>query len=170
MDNKGQVWIETVLYTIVILAIIAIVLSFTIPKINEGKDRLVIEQSIDALKNLDKSIYDAGRQTGNVRIVQFSLKRGTLFFNPASKNITLVIDGLTSIYSQPGQTIQDGEVGVTSVEGSKTHSIVLTLTYPESLPFRYEDEMGEVKVNSASLPYTFSIENTGSYVNIKESQ
>ena len=39
----GQVWIETVLYTIVGLAIIGIVLGFAMPKINQAKDNALIE-------------------------------------------------------------------------------------------------------------------------------
>lgn len=167
-NNQAQVWIETVLYTVVILAIIAIVLSFTIPKINEGKDKLVIEQSITALKNLDRSIYDAARQTGNIRIVEFSLKRGNLHFYPNRGNITLTIGGLTSIYSEDGQVVYDGEVEMISTSGAKSNSINLTISYPANLPIQYKGKNDYVKINPSSLPYRFSIENTGTSINIKE--
>jgi len=168
INKKAQIWVETVLYTVVILSIIAIVLSFAIPKIDQGRDRLIIEQSIGALKNLDETIYDAARQNGNIRVIEFSLKRGTLDFDMAHNNITLHIQGLKSIYSEPNETIKDGDVLIKSVEGQKTNEIYLTISYQNSIDLKFEGQDNLVSLPSASLPYTFSIENINSVINITE--
>jgi type II secretory pathway pseudopilin PulG len=168
--NKAQIWVETVLYTIVILSIIAIVLSFAIPKIDEGRDRLVIEQTIDALKTFDESIYDAAKQNGNIRIIEINLKRGNLYFDMANDNITINIQGLKSVYSEPGVPIKNGNIELLFIKGQKMNEINLTLSY--GLNLTYEGSDNSIKISSASLPYTFSIESifdgSKSYIDITE--
>ena len=77
MVKKAQIWIETVLYTLIGLALIGIVLTIVTPKINEQKDRSVIEQSIEALNNFDSKITETlDRGGGNVRSIPvFSIKK-----------------------------------------------------------------------------------------------
>jgi len=170
MDRKAQVWIETVLYTVIILAIIAIVLSFALPKINSNKEKVIIEQSIEALKNLDRSINDAARQSGNQRIVEFSLKVGELTFDARDdrEKISLKIDNLENLYSENGREIQNGNVVIVSNEGLNTNDITITLDYSGKLDIQYEGREEEVKINSADAPYSFSIENTNGIINITE--
>ena len=55
--KDGQVWVETVIYTLIGLAIIALVLTAALPKINAKKDEMMIEQSIEALGNIDSKVY-----------------------------------------------------------------------------------------------------------------
>ena len=38
--HKGQVWVETVLYTLIGLALIGVVLAIITPKINETRDKI----------------------------------------------------------------------------------------------------------------------------------
>ena len=54
--KKGQVWIETVIYTLIGISLIALVLAFVMPKLNEKKDKLVIEQAAGALRELESKI------------------------------------------------------------------------------------------------------------------
>ena len=58
-DSRGQVWVETVTYTLIALVLIGLVLSFTKPKIEELQDRTLIEQSIQVLKELDVAIKES---------------------------------------------------------------------------------------------------------------
>ena len=44
-DKKAQVWIETVIYTLIALALIGTVLAFVKPKIQEIQDKIVKIQS-----------------------------------------------------------------------------------------------------------------------------
>ena len=54
--KKGQVWIETVVYTLIGLSIIAIILTMAMPQIDKMKDKSVVEQTATALNELDKKI------------------------------------------------------------------------------------------------------------------
>ena len=47
--KKGQIWVETVIYTLIAFAMIGLALSFVKPKIDEIQDRGIIEQSITLL-------------------------------------------------------------------------------------------------------------------------
>ena len=47
---KGQIWVETVLYTLIALALIGITLAFVMPKINESKNNLIVEQTISSFR------------------------------------------------------------------------------------------------------------------------
>ena len=58
MNLKGQVWIETVVYILIGLALIAIVLAFVMPRINEEKNKAIVEQTIKALSVLDDKINE----------------------------------------------------------------------------------------------------------------
>ena len=44
--SKGQIWVETMVYTLIAFALIGIVLMFVKPKIEEIQDTSIIEQSI----------------------------------------------------------------------------------------------------------------------------
>ena len=45
-NYKGQVWIETVVYTLIAFAILGAILGFAKPKIEQLQDKSIIEQSI----------------------------------------------------------------------------------------------------------------------------
>ena len=72
MKSKGQIWLETVIYILIGLAIIGLVLEFVTPKINEKRDRIVVEQSVAALNIFDskiKEVIESGAY--NKRVLEF---------------------------------------------------------------------------------------------------
>jgi len=163
-NKNAQVWIETVLYTIIGLAIIGILLAFVMPKINQTKDNLVVEQSIDALKIIDKKIKEISSETGSRGKVDLKLKRGYLYIDSINDEINITIEDLSALYSESGISIQDGNVNITSQEGQKRNSIFLTVFYAENITYNGKDE--NKKINSAALPYVLVIENKGSNIDI----
>lgn len=159
MKNKGQIWIETVLYTLIGLSLIGLVLAFVTPKITEAKDRLVVEQTINSLNALDERISSVLQAPGNRRLIDFTMKRGELYFNSSSNEINFLIKDLKKPYSQPGVEIQIGRVKILSETGQKTSSVSLKINYQNDLNFAGTDELR--KFNPAATPYKFSIENLG---------
>lgn len=165
MINKrqtGQVWIETVIYTIIGLALIGTVLAFVSPKINETRDKIVVEQSIEAMQTLDAKVQEViGEGIGSKRVIQeFNLKRGDLTVDPADDSIRLKISDLKTLYSESGSTLNFGRVALTSRKGQKVNEVEMVLNYITSSAIRYGDLANEVKViNAASTPYKISIEN-----------
>ena len=159
MDRNriAQIWIETVLYTIVGLAIIGIVLAFVIPKVNQSKDNIIVEQSITSLKQLDSKINDVARQKGNIGRVDLNIKRGYLYINSSGDKIMFIVDGLTSLYSEPNVSITDGDLKLLSIKGQKTNTVYLTLDYRLNITFNGKDV--EKKITAANLAYKLLIEN-----------
>ena len=159
--KKGQVWIETVIYILVGLSLISLILAFAIPKVNEKRDRAIIEQMINSLVVLDgkiNEVIDAGED--NRRIVDFSMKTGSLYFDSSNERISFILDELNKPYSEPGVKIPLGRVIVETIKKQKTFNINLSLEYPGTdLTFQGRNDLK--KFNPASIPYKFSIENKG---------
>lgn len=166
--KRGQVWIETVLYIIIGLAIIGIVLAVVMPKINESKEKIIIEQSKTAMKELDAKIKDVAKQPGNVGRIDFSIRKGELHIDGDGNKIEMVIKGLSALYSEPGVEIEEGVIKIKSEEGLKENNVSLILEY-SSLNIQFNEQDAQIKFSSAPLPYKFSIENKNNYlINIVE--
>ncbi len=128
--KKGQVWIETVLYTVIGLSIIALVLSFAYPKVRAAQENILIEQSIATLNNLDQVITTVNdRGPGNIKTYTFTIKRGKLTVDQWRERITLEIKNMKSEYSEPGVPISEGRVSILTSEGAKAYTITLSLDY-----------------------------------------
>ncbi|MEK6928915.1 MAG: hypothetical protein AABW65_03090 [Nanoarchaeota archaeon] len=166
--KKGQIWVETVLYTLIGLMLIALVLGFMTPKIKETRDNLLIGQSIDTLNLIDSKINEVISQgEGNTRNVDFTMKKGELIINAKDNKIIFKIIGLSKPYSEPGINIPYGRVIMFSEEGAKTSSITLTLDYKNTdIVYNKNDE--EKAFSSAPIPYKFSIRNEENKINIIE--
>lgn len=162
-NKKGQVWIETVLYTLIGLALIGIVLAVATPAINKSKDKIIVEQTIDSLNEWDKKInevIDSG--PGNKRnIASFMMKKGSLFINSPADEVNFVIDDLSAPYSEPGVLIELGKVKLISYEESGEDFVRLSLNYSSIANITYAEKDSAGQFSAASIPYSFDIENTG---------
>lgn len=162
MNKKAQIWIETVIYILLGLVLISLVLAFVTPRINEQKDRTIVEQTIISLNNLDEivnGVINNGRD--NRRIAEFSIKAGELNFNSGNDEIVFILNQLEKPYSQPGVKIPLGRIVVETIEGRKTSSVSLTLPYTNFADLTFAGSENSEKFNPSSLPYKFSIENEG---------
>lgn len=163
-NKHGQIWVETVLYTLIGLALIGVVLAIVTPKINDARDRISVEQTIDSLNVLDERINDVlDRGVGNIRIVpSFSIKRGELFVDSSSDEISFVISNLRKPYSEVGVPINIGRVEVVSEEGQKDSKVTLKIKYEGDTDLIYGGQAEELKkFTPSSTPYRFSIQNLG---------
>src|SRR3989338_5366695 len=121
--KKGQVWIETVIYTLVGLGLIGVVLAFITPKINEYRDRAVIDQTIQSLNVVDQKINEVLQAPLNTRVVEFTLKRGTLVFNATNESLSYTLEDSHVLYSEPDESTALGRITVLTKEGKKTHTV-----------------------------------------------
>lgn len=160
MQKKGQVWIETVLYTLIGLALIGIALGFIMPKINEARDKALVEQAISSLNEVDSKVNEViEKGTGNIRQTEFLMKRGELFINAQSNEIEFLLSGLSAPYSEPGVEINSGRIKILSEMGQKTSTVRLTVSYSANLTYAGADN--DKKFSPASTAYKLSIENKG---------
>lgn len=165
---RGQVWVETVVYTLIGLSLIGLVLALVTPRINEYRDRAVIEQTISSLNIIDAKMNELLQAPGNTRVVDFLLKRGDLFFNATSDQIVYVLDDSKVLYSEPGQPVQVGRIRVLTTKENAANRVELTLSYDVDLD--YEGNTTIKHYSAASVPYRFSFSNRGFISNATSSR
>jgi hypothetical protein len=160
-NNKGQVWIETVIYTLIGLSLIGLVLAIMTPQIKESKDRAIIDKTIESMNLVDSKINEVLQAPGNKRKVELELNKGELYFNSTGDSIYFEMKDSKSKYSEPGVSIGIGRINLTSYKLSKDYRVLLELKYKYNVTFDGKDSLIEKKFSSASVPYNLFIENKG---------
>jgi type II secretory pathway pseudopilin PulG len=157
-DVRGQVWVETVIYTLIGLAIIGLVLAGALPKINQKKDEMTIGRSIEALSEIDNKIYEVSRAVGSRRVVNLEVRKGVFIINPSPghESISWVLDS-SFPYSEVGMTVPFGNINITTTKNGN-YEVELKLSY--NMDLRYLGEV-EKRFDVAPTPYKLAIENKG---------
>ena|SRR3989344_6205731 len=162
MKKKGQIWVETVLYTLIGLAIIGVVLAIVTPKIENTRDRILVEQSIESLNGLNLKINEViDRGKDNVRIPSLRMRQGELYINGSEDKIIFILRGLRKPYSEPEIPIEINDVSVVSEETSGSNNVYLTLDYANFVNITYNRKDMTKKFDASVVPYKFSIKNLG---------
>jgi len=156
--NRGQVWVETVIYTLIGLAVIGLVMAAALPKINARKDEIMIEQSIEALGNIDDKIYEVQRASGNRRVVDLEVRKGSLIVDMEGDTISWELDSRFE-YSESGVSVPLGRLNVVTTSGDPW-KVELTLSYEMDLRFDGSN-FGTHRIDISPTPYKFVIENAG---------
>ncbi len=159
-NSQGQVWIETVIYTLIAFVMIGLVLSFAKPKIEEIQDSTILQQSTEMMKEIDSIILTMGA-AGNQRILEIGIKKGDLKIDGQNDKIIFEMES-QSVYSEPGKEVNDGNIIVLTEEKSEYSLVTLTRNYREDDYDIKIDGNDESKVISkASTSYKLSILNEG---------
>jgi hypothetical protein len=157
--KKGQVWIETVIYTLIAFIMIGLVLSYAQPKIQEAQDQSLIQQSITMMKQIDSTILTMG-PTGNQRILEITIKKGNLNINGVDNKIVFEMES-QAIYSEPGKNINDGSVVILTEEKSGYNLVTLTEDYSKDYDIQFSEGDIIKKISKASTSYKLIILNKG---------
>jgi len=163
-SKSGQIWVETVIYTLIGLTIIGVILAIATPAIERYKDQLVIEQTLSIMNNLDntiKDVRDAG--SGNRRLIpELVIKKGRLDIDTANEEIRYIMEDTRLEYSEPGVMIEQGEMAIFTerIGESKKYNINISLTYSGlNLTYRGTDE--QKTFTTASVAYKITLTNSG---------
>ena len=159
-EKKGQIWIETVIYTLIGLSLIGLVLAILTPQVKEFKDRSVIEQTIDSLNLFDSKVDEVLDAPGNKRKVELTLLKGDFIINSTGNSTIYELAESNSMYSEPGVSVQIGRINVTTTALSKKYRVVLEVKYP-SYNITFEGKDIDERFSAAKLPYNFFIFNNG---------
>ena len=158
-NKKAQIWIETVIYTLIAFVLIGLVLTFVNPKIQEIQVQTLIEQSIEMMNDIDSLIENIGI-AGNSRIIELSIKKGDLYIDGEINKIYFKLDSKYQ-YSEIGADITYGNLVLNTVENDNLMTITLTRDYSPlyNITFGGADE---IKILSKlSTPYKLTITNNG---------
>jgi len=159
MKKRGQVWIETVIYTLIAFVMIGLVLSFAKPKIEEIQDKAIIEQSIGMLKDINNLVLSVNKVAGNQRIIEIGIKKGELKIDGINDNIVFEIESRYA-YSQPGENVFVGDIIAYTQEKGKFNTVTLTSNYSKyNITYKGTDNLKTI--TKSSTPYKITISNIG---------
>ncbi len=157
--HKGQVWVETVIYTLIALVMIGAVLAFAVPKVQEIQDKAIIEQSINSINDINNvilSVVQGG--AGNKRIIEANIKKGLLKIDSANNKIDFEME-TSYVYSEPGRTINLGDIEAITEKVSGAYKVTLKASYNYNITYGGKDE--EKTIEQSPTPYKIIIENKG---------
>jgi len=161
-ERRGQIWVETVVYTLIGITIIGLVLAAIKPKIDEKKDEIAIGQAIEALNDIDSKIYAVQVATGNKRAIELKVGKGEMILNVEEDYISWEMESSFE-YSQEGIDVSLGKMNVTTTSlGSDLWKVRLFLDY-STIDLKYENnnQPPEHKFGSVAVPYKIIVENRG---------
>jgi hypothetical protein len=158
-NRKGQIWVETVIYTLIAFVIIGLVLAYAKPKIEELQDQAIIEQSITMLKDIDSIIGRIGAP-GNQRLVEMGIKKGNLKIDGVNDIIVFEMES-RSTYSEPGEKVVDGNLLITTTKVGKFNLVNITRDYSTECNLTYERKDQLKSLSKTSTSYQLLISNKG---------
>lgn len=169
LKNKGgQVWVETVIYTLIAMVMIGLVLTFVQPKIMELSDRTTVQQSISMMGNINDIILSLSQSSaGNTRKVEINLRAGMLTIDGTNEKIIFNLEKSHYQLSEPNQAdVYYGDILIYTQTFNDLNNISMTLDYDEyNLTYQGADSVGTI--TKASTPYNLFISNNnGAKVNI----
>lgn len=169
--RRGQVWIETMIYTLIGFALIALVLAFAKPKIEQMQDKAVIDQSLNMIESINAEILSVIQNgPGNKRIVTLGIKKGELIINPTENEINFMMNTKLK-YSEIDKEIPIGSVFVTTIKSGSGNQVILKSNYTTDFAgydLKYADAENVKTLSKSSTPYKLSISNEGdSIINLE---
>jgi len=158
-QRKAQIWVETVIYTMIAFLMIGLVLAFAKPKIEETQDKAIIEQSIKLMEEIDLTISEIVQgSAGNKRVMEIGIKKGFLKIDGKNDLLVFEFEGKYT-YSEPGIPISDGNLIILTEQTGKINSVNITRSYDYNLTYEDGDELKSFGKSATS--YTLLISNEG---------
>lgn len=158
-NKQGQVWVETVIYTLIGLSVIGILLAVSTPKINEMKDRLRINEAIDILNQMDTKISEVQSAPSNQRVYDLTINKGKVTIDASNDKIIWTIE-TNYKYSEPGTNFSVGDLKVLTT-GDGFYTVNLTREYDTDLMVNNGVGNQNYVMESASIPYVLTIKSVG---------
>lgn len=166
--KNAQVWVETVLYTLIAFAIIGLVLTYIKPEVEKFQDKSAIKQSITIMSDLDSKISEVVRNgEGNRRVLEISMRKGSLKIDGANDSLIFVFESIYP-YTEPGEPYSEQGVSILTLEKKGKNEITLLNNYSGVLNITYAGKE-ELKLLSQSPTfYRVYLENKGEIAGTSE--
>lgn len=158
--KRGQVWIETVIYTLVALIMIGISLSFIKPKIEEMQDKTILEQSKRVIEDIQEKINSIRDVSGNQRVIDLTVERGVFKIDGIEDSIFFEIETGYE-YSEPGVDITEGNLIINTEKKGEINKVTIKRKYSGEQNITYKDRDEIKQITKGTLPYKISILNNG---------
>ena len=158
-NRRGQIWVETVIYTLIAFALIGLVLGFVRPKIQEIQDEGVIEQSIEIVQEMDLVIRNLGGP-GNQRVIEIGISKGALNIDGTNDRIFFEVESRHA-YSQPGEDVGIGNIVARTESVGDLFDVNLTRSLSDSYNITFQGRDDLRRLSQASTPYRILITDKG---------
>jgi len=131
-NSKAQIWVETVIYTLIGLTIMGIILSVVTPKINQINDRALLSQTKEAMTQINEQVQEILSSTGQQRDILLTVKKGEYFIDGPGNSISFILKGTGAPISEPDQVIKSGEINIlTKTKTSGKYDVYFVLNYSQ---------------------------------------
>ncbi|MEM2956550.1 MAG: hypothetical protein QW041_03205 [Candidatus Pacearchaeota archaeon] len=168
MGKKAVVWISTVLYTLISLAIIAALMAVIQPKVTELKDKYTVEQTVQSLNILDERMMTAKQATGMNLNYRINLDKGALTIDGYNEKIYWNFISKYQ-YSEENKIINVGKIKAVTKPSADLWNVTLSLEYKQHNINITTNGKDEIKtITPAGLPYSLWITNKGIKSGISE--
>ena len=163
MEKRGQIWVETMIYTLIGLTVISAVLGVAIPRINQYTDETILSKTTEAFLTLNKAMTETMTEaTGNRREVEILIRKGEIFFEPNNNYIYYILRGTKFRYSQPDQVIKQGDITTLTKTNGRAYDIYLLLNYTsQNINMTVQGKKANQTLSKASAPYKLLLQNEG---------
>jgi len=163
---KGQIWIETAMYTLIGLAIIGMVLAFAMPKIEASQEKAIVDQTLTAFESLNNVINDViATGPGNTRTYEVQFKKGEFAVDSQKNIVSFSLKDMKSPYSQPNRTIESGMIKIKTLKTQKNYEVNLNMNYTSLANIVLDGNEAQKTYSAAPLAYKFLITNNGTDLN-----
>jgi hypothetical protein len=152
VKKRAQIWVETVVYTLIGISIIGILLAIAKPKIDEIGDRLILEQTIESFNQINSEISKIQDSPGNQRVLGLKLSKGRIIFDGPSDIIYWQMESKYK-YSQPGSPVGIGNLEVLT-EVSNPYKIRIMLNYSNKYNLTIENEEKILELEESPTPHS----------------
>lgn len=165
MSKKGTIWISTVLYVLISIAIITIVLTSVKPKIDASRDKITIEQSISLMNELDNAITTADNVVGTRLNREVKVERGSLTIDSSNDIVLWRLEDSAYKYSEPGVQIRNGELKITTAKAGNKWDVTIMIDYRGEINITADSKETSKTFQPAKINYNLFIENNGGGIN-----
>jgi hypothetical protein len=136
-----------------------LVLSFIKPKIEEMRDKTIIEQTVEVIKEIDNSIITIG-SPGNRRLLEVGIRKGTLNIDAETNAVIFEMESAYA-YSEAGATIQSGNVEVTTEETARNYKVIIKRDFSQEYDLTYDNQQLPKALTKSPTSYNLYITNKG---------
>ena len=159
-NKRGQVWVETVVYTLVGLAILGLLLAATKPKLDKMRDESLINQAIESLGVINEKVYEAAQTTGMRVRYDLEIGKGAFYVDGTNNSLYWVIPSSLK-YSEEDIAVNIGTTMTVTTTSADPWQVKIEMPYSKfDIKFDSEDDVKEYR--ESGTPYLFTIENEGS--------
>lgn len=156
---KSQVWVETAIYTLIGLTLIAVVLSVALPQIEKIKDRETVKQTIVALNMLNQKITETREAPSSTRIYDLFLSKGKLEIDCENDIISYILENTRLEFSQVEETVKEGNIIIKTEKYANRFNIILSIDLSPNTNIVFNSQEVVKTLQAAPSPYIIKIYN-----------